>query len=299
MPERCSSDRERCARCARRVPWVTFFGNVGLTLYKGTVGIIGGSNALVADAVHSFTDIIGTTVILLSCRVSERPPDESHPYGHGKAEFLSAAFIYVVLTFLATALFVGGLVVILRWELHAPNIVTLLGAGISVYANLMMHKFGVCAGTRNNSPALLANAFENRADAISSVAVVIGIALGIYVHPICDSLAAMGVGVIIFSNCVVQLREALNGLLDRALPEKIVRRIVTVADSHEGVERVAFVKTRAVGAKYWVDLGITIRAGSAMAEAEAIAAELRRDLMTRSKHFATVEVIVLPEGAAA
>lgn len=288
---------ERCVRCARRVPWITFAGNVGLTIYKGLVGIVGGSSALVADAFHSFTDILGTSVILVSCRISGRPPDESHPYGHGKAEFLSAAFIYVVLCVLSSLIFAGGLLVILRWNLEAPNLVTLLGAAVSVLANLLMHMCGVCAGRRNNSPALLANAFENRADAISSVAVVIGIALAIFVHPVCDPIAAMGVGVIIFGNCVVQLRKALAGLMDESLSTSAVGRIREVALAQRGVQQVTFVKTRPVGARYWVDVGIAVAAGTALCRAEEIARRVRDELLTRSSRFETVEVFVAPEGS--
>jgi cation diffusion facilitator family transporter len=286
---------QRCIRCGQKVPWVTFCGNIFLTIYKGLVGYIGGSNALIADAFHSFTDIIGTSVILLSVRISSRPPDQEHPYGHGKAEFMSAAFIYLVLTILAGLLFSGGLIVILKWELHPPNFVTLLGAAISVLANVAMYNFGRCAGTRNDSPALLANAFENRADALSSVAVVIGIALAIFVHPICDSLAAMSVGIIIFINCVIQIKAALRGLMDKALPPTAIWRIKQAVLQHEGVTGVSFVKSRAVGPKYWIDLGIHVPKGTVVSQAQAIASSIRNSLLRQSKHFYTVEVFVSPD----
>lgn len=290
MPE------ERCLRCSRRVPWVTFWGNVGLTVYKGLIGWVGNSNALIADAFHSFTDIIGTAVVLLSCRIAGRPPDESHPYGHGKAEFLSAAFIYLVLSVLAVLLFAGGLLVILRWELHPPSVITLLGAFISIMTSLLMSGLGICAGRRTNSPALLANAFENRADALASTAVVVGIGLGILVHPVCDSLAAMAVGVIIFVNCLGELGKALSGLMDRSLPPEMVQHIREVVLADAEVRSVRFIKSRPTGSQYWVDVGVTLRGGMQVSRAEEIAARVSRAVMTRGQHFQYVEVFVMPEG---
>jgi cation diffusion facilitator family transporter len=287
---------ERCLRCGRRVPTLTFISNVSLTLFKITVGTLGGSNALVADGFHSFTDVIGTGIILISCRISSRPADDSHPYGHGKVEYMSAAFIYIVLLFIAVLLFAGGLLVIYHWELHPPNIITLLGGMVSIVCNIIMYRLGQCAGQRNNSPALLANSFENRADALSSVAVVIGIFLALVVHPICDPLAAMAVGVIIFVNCLTELKKALEGLMDKSLPADAIERIRQIVLIQPGIHTIKFIKSRPIGNSYWLDLGVAVAAEMSVPQAETLASELRNELMRRSKHFHTVEVYVSPEG---
>ena len=164
----------RCVNCARRVPWLSFWGNLTATIYKIVVGVLGGSSALIADGIHSFTDVIGTSAILISRRISDRPADEDHPFGHGKAEFMGSVFIYVVLLFLSVGIFIGGVFVIISGNIAEPRIVTILAAAISVFYNVLMFRLGSCAGSKNNSPALMANAFENRTDAISSVACVLG-----------------------------------------------------------------------------------------------------------------------------
>ncbi len=294
-----SVDRSRCPRCARKVPWYAVFGNLILTFYKVTVGWLGGSPALIADGLHSFTDVIGTSVIIASTRISSQPADDDHPYGHGKVEFMSSAFIYIVLIVLSIGIFVGGVLLLVHWDLHPPRIVTFFAAIVSVIYNVLMYRLGQCAGQRTHSPALLANSFENRADAISSAAVCVGIVAAMWIHPACDPAAAMLVGVVIFVNCIIELRKALAGLMDRSLPPEAVERIREVAAGQRGVVGVTFVKTRPTGHGYWVDLGVAVKRGTPMVRADAIAEQVRGALVRRSRHFSNIEVYVVPEGAQA
>jgi len=274
------------------VPWFSFWGNLTITFYKIAVGFLGGSAALIADGLHSFTDVIGTSVIIGTCKVSDKPADKCHPYGHGKAEFMGSTFIYAVLLFLAGAIFVGGWLVIVHAELKTPRFVTLLAAVVSVSYNVLMYFLGSCAGKKNNSPAILANAFENRADAISSVAVIIGIAGALLIHPICDPIAAMVVGVIIFINCMIELKKSLSGLMDRGLSPEAVERIKRVALGQEGVEDIDFMKSRQTGGDYWVDLGIVVCKDLEVTESDKIASNVRRELMRRSEMLDNVEIYV-------
>ncbi len=281
------------------MPWYAFAGNLLLTFYKVIVGFLGGSPALIADGLHSFTDVIGTSVILASTRVSERPPSREYPYGYGKVEFMSSLFIYVVLVLLAIFIFVGGLLILLGGHEDPPHIITLFGGLVSVLYNVIMFRLGRCAGKRMNSPALLANSFENRADAISSIAVCIGIVLAILIHPAADPMAAMLVGVIIVVNCVHEGKKAVAGLMDKSLPDKLVERIRELVRSRDGVVGVKFVKSRSTGTGTWLDLGIEVTRGTVAARAEAIADDVRVTLLEHSRHFSAVEIYVVPQAAGA
>jgi cation diffusion facilitator family transporter len=284
-----------CQACAARVPIFAWVGNFSLTIFKLVVGFLGGSPALMADGLHSFTDVIGTSVILASTRISGRAPSREFPYGQGKIEFLSAMFIYVVLIALAIFIFVGGLLLLLDGHEEPPHLITVLGGGVSILYNVLMFRLGQCAGVRTNSPALLANSFENRADAISSITVCVGIVLAILIHPAADPLAAMLVGVIIFVNCIHEGHKALQGLMDnRALSPAVHARIRAVAAAHDGVTRVRFIKTRPTGTGYWLDLGIEVAPTTVVEQAEAIAARVEHALRRRSMRFSGVEVYVLP-----
>ena len=187
---------------------------------------------------------------------------------------------------------------IVHHRYRKPEVIAALASCVSVLVNGMMYKLGMCSGTRNNSPALLANAFENRADAMSAVAVVFGVSASIFIHPICDPIAAMLVGIHIFLNCINQLKDALGGLMDKALPAETLVRIRKVAKGQAGVAGVDFVKTRQVGTKYWVDLGIRVDGDINVCESEAIAGAVRSELMRRSEKI-EVEVFVSPQAMAA
>jgi cation diffusion facilitator family transporter len=287
----------RCLRCAGKVPWVSLCGNASLAFYKLTLGYLGGSSALFVDGTHSLTDVVGSTSILIASRISGRPADESHPYGHGKAEFLGSAVVYSVLLVLSTAIVVGAVMVVLRGNFAAPHFITLLGAVVSVLVNYVMYLFGYCAGTRCNSPALLADAFENRADAISSIAAVVGIAGALLIHPIFDPLAAILVGCVILYNCIVQLKDSVSNLIDRGLPPEVADSVKRLVMAHDGVVAVNYVRTRQTGPQYWVDVGIQVASDVEVGRSDGIAAAIRTELMRRCDQFQNVEVFITPPKA--
>ncbi|MDH5674061.1 MAG: cation diffusion facilitator family transporter [Myxococcales bacterium] len=286
-------DPEVCKRCSRAVPWLSLWGNLGMALYKLVVGMIGGSAALVADSMHSFADVVGSTGILVATRVSSRNPNNEFPYGMGKAEFIGAAFVYTVLLFFAGGIVYHSIVAMLGPGLEAPGFVTLLGAVVSVFYNYLMYKYATCVGMRNHSPAILADAFENRADAISSAACIFGILGAIYINPICDPIAALIVGIIIFWNCQEQLREAATGLMDGGLPADEAVLLERLALRSDGVVDVDAVRTRRTGAGYWVDLSIRVDPELPVAQSDPIAAAVR-DEIKKYPQFHHVEVFVLP-----
>jgi cation diffusion facilitator family transporter len=282
-----------CHRCAQAVPWVSLWGNLGLAIYKLLVGMLGRSSALVADALHSFADVIGSTGILIATKSSARAPDERFPFGRGKAEFIGAVFVYTVLLFFGGGIIISALRKILNPALEAPHVVTLLGAVVSVLYNFVMYKYATCVGRRNHSPAILADAFENRADAISSVACIAGIFGAMYIHPAADPLAAIAVGLIIIWNCQEQLREATSGLMDGGLNEsdcELVRRAVL---ARPGVLAISFLRTRQTGARYWIDLGIEVAPDLPVEAADRIA-QATRDAVKGYPKCHHVEVYVSP-----
>lgn len=290
--------RSSCQKCARRVPWVSFWGNLGLAIYKLFVGMLGGSAALIADAMHSFADVVGSVGIVVATHVSAKEPDEAYPYGRGKAEFLGAVFVYTVLLFFAGGIVISSVSSMFRSDLAAPHYVTLLGAFVSVFHNVIMFRYLTCVGRRNNSPAILADAFENRADAISSVACIGGIFGAMVIHPICDPIAALVVGLVIFWNCQDQLREAVRGLMDTALPEEDYEQATKVILEAEGVARVVFLKTRRTGARYWLDIGVEADEPTTIEAADAIVSHLQREL-SRYPFCHHTEVFVLPPAPSA
>src|SRR5689334_4865828 len=113
-----------CRRCARIAPWYSFWGNLALAIHKLVVGILGRSTALVADAVHSFGDVLGSTSVVIATRLAGKQPDKKFPYGRGKAEFVSAVFVYVMLLLLAGGIIFSSVRSILQGDISPPHLVT-------------------------------------------------------------------------------------------------------------------------------------------------------------------------------
>jgi cation diffusion facilitator family transporter len=286
-------DPESCKNCARIAPWYSFWGNLALAIHKLVVGILGQSTALIADAVHSFGDVLGSTSVVISTRMAGKQPDKRFPFGRGKAEFVSAVFVYVMLLLLAGGIIFSSGRAILKGDVSPPHLVTAASAVVSVLYNYLMYKFTTCVGRRNSSPAILADAFENRADAIASIAVIGGIVAARVIHPICDPIAALIVGVIIFWNCQEQLRKAAEGLMDRGLPEEDLTAIEQTAAAQPGVLKVRFLRSRQTGVRYWIDIGVEVRADLVVDEADQIVGAVRNAVSSAPQcHF--VEVYVFP-----
>jgi cation diffusion facilitator family transporter len=291
-------DLARCQRCARAVPWFSFWGNLGLAVYKLTVGILGRSAALVADAIHSFTDVVGSSSIVVVTKLSRKPPDARYPYGRGKAEFVGAVFVYTILLFFAVIIMVGSIRILLGHRAERPHFITAFGSAVSVVHNYLMYRFETCVGRRTHSPAILADAFENRADAISSLAAVVGILLALFVHPACDGIAALVVALIIFYNCLGQLREAAIGLMDGGMPEDVLQYVRQTALGQTGVLGLKFLHSRRTGARYWVDLGIEVPPDLPLEQADLIATAVRSRIQ-RAPQCHHADVYVLPADSAA
>ena len=139
------------------------------------VGYATGSKGLVADGMHSASDVLATVMVIISLGIARRKADDSHPWGHGKVEFAGALLVYCILFILAVFLLQDAVWAIAEGTTRPPELVSAVAACASILANYILSGYGFCAGRQLNSPAMVANAQENRADLLSSVAVVFGI----------------------------------------------------------------------------------------------------------------------------
>lgn len=291
-----SSPLEKCVRCANRVPFVCFCSNFTLALFKMSVGWLTGSKGLFADGIHSLCDVIGTSGVIISLKISKRGEDEKYPYGRGKVEFISCIFVYSVLFIVAIIILTGAIKSIITGDLSKPNIISLFSALVSVFANVMLYRLGICAGKSINSPAIIANANENKADMLSSVAVIIGI-IGCHVgFRYSDALAAVLVGLIILKTAAKLGWISIQALIDTSLPEEklkiINERILKVKE----IERVNYIKTRSLGKQYWVDVGIQLSSKLSIREGDRISQKVKSEIMKISSKVKEVVVIISCEG---
>jgi len=261
------------ARAGRSVTLVGALVNVLLILLKFFAGIFGNSQALIADAVHSLSDLFTDAIVLLGLRVGRKAPDAEHPFGHGRIETLASAIVGMAL--IATALYLGieaALNIYRHTEYHPTNL-ALIGAGVSIALKEALYHYTVHIGRRIKSQLIIANAWHHRSDSLSSVAVFMGVA-GALINPslyILDSFAAILVSFFIVKVGLEILRDSLREFTDTAPPPEILNKISDCTRSVEGVLDTHDLRVRTSGGMYQMETHIVVDGQLTVSEGHRIA----------------------------
>ncbi len=269
MPEPMTAS----VRAGRSVTLVGALVNAFLILLKFFAGIFGSSQALIADAVHSVSDLFTDVVVLLGIRIGRKPPDEGHPFGHARIETLASAIVGLAL--IATALYLGiraALTIYHHNEYH-PTGLALIAAGVSIALKEALFYYTVHTGRRIKSQLIMANAWHHRSDALSSVAVLLGVS-GTRIKPswhILDSFAALLVSFFIVKVGLEILRIALLEFTDTAPQPEIISKIEQCALTVDGVLDTHDLRVRTSGGFYQMEIHIVVDGQLTVAEGHRIA----------------------------
>lgn len=283
---------ERCEKCGDRTLWVCFWGNLFLVVFKVTIGIISGSLAVLADALHSGADVLNSVVTMIAVRIAKKPADRTHPYGHGKTEFVGGVFVGIVLLGGASFIAVSSLGHLLRRShLPAPHFIALGAAAISIAVNELMFRWTICAARHVNSTALEAEAYDNRGDSLSSVPVFFGVLGAQFGFRSLDPLAALFVGILVCKIGFELLSKNLHGLMDMPLSSQQLERIRELAVAVQGVEGIDCLRTRGLGRHYMADLQIFVNPKATVEKSDAIAAVVRSTLQREIQHLKDITIV--------
>ena len=282
--------REGCNRCGQRVGWISIGSNVSLTVLKLIVGLTSGSKAVLADALHSASNILTSFAIFLVRKLTGKPTDDSHPYGHGKVEFLAAAGVSALVLVMTVVLVVEALLHLIYAPPAPPHFTAIVCTAISIVANEMLYRYFRCVGTQLNSQTIKAAAWANRADSFSSMAVLAGVVGAQFGFLHLDPIAALVVAAIIIKIYVGTIKESIAGLMDRSVPPQTMAAVRRVLSNEQQVEEVRYLRARQLGNKIWVELGVRVAAGHTVAECESIAARLQQRILSSVQDVAKVLV---------
>ena len=270
----------------REIYRVTIVGsvvNMLLLIFKFVAGIVGNSAAMVADAVHSLSDFVTDIVVILFVRLSGRPADEDHGYGHGKFETLATLFVSLVLFGVAVMLFVGGvkdIVAVARGrQLAEPTMVALIAAVISIIAKELLYHYTVKCGEKLNSQVVVANAWHHRSDAFSSIGVLAGVGGAMFLGgswAVLDPIAATIVSLFIVKVAYSLLMPSLEELLERSLPKNVEQRIEQIILSVDGVSSPHHLRTRRIGSVYAIEVHIRMDGNLTLTQAHAVTTAVER-----------------------
>ncbi|VAX19771.1 Cobalt-zinc-cadmium resistance protein [hydrothermal vent metagenome] len=267
---------------ASRVTVIGAVVNLVLAMAKFVAGVLGSSAAMMADAVHSLSDLATDAIVYISMRIASHEADEDHPYGHGRAETIGSAILGVAL--LAAGIFIIFEVIdhLLTGELAIPTWPAIAGAIVSIISKETLYYYTLRAGVRLHSDALVANAWHHRTDSISSVAALIGIGGAMMGFPILDSLAAIVVVFMIVKVGGEITWNAFQDLMDRSAPPERLKDFKNVILSTKGVKRYHELRARKVGVDLFVDVHILVQPNISVSEAHNIAETVRANLKEKA-----------------
>jgi cation diffusion facilitator family transporter len=280
----------------RQVGWVGLLCNLLLAAAKAAAGIFGHSQAVLADALHSLTDSVTDVAVILGVRYWSAPADEDHPHGHGRIETL----VTVVIGIAIGAVAVGMGIQAIRGLRHEPEgnpaAIALGAAVLSIAVKEVLYRWTAKVGREVGSPALEANAWHHRSDAISSIPAAIAVTVSI-IDPewvIVDRVGAVVVCLLILQASWRILRPAVDQLIDAAAPVGDRRRIEEIALTVDGVKAAHAVRTRYIGAKLAVDLHVEVDGGLSVDEGHVIAVAVRRALVEDGPNVVDAVVQIEP-----
>ena len=286
--------------------WVTLVGsvvNVVLLLFKFVAGIIGHSAAMLADAVHSLSDFVTDVIVLVFIHISGKPQDKSHDYGHGKYETLAMTLIGVALLLVALGILNSGAMKIKLWldgeQLEAPGTIALWAALLSVVLKEGVYRYSMIKARQLNSPAVEANAWHHRSDALSSIGTAVGIGGAIFLGQrwtVLDPIASVVVGIFIVKVSVSLLRRGIGDLLEQSLPDAVEEEILQLVAALPGLSKPHDLRTRRIGNHYAIELHILMDGNITLREAHDKASEVEETLKSHYGQETHVAVHVEPKG---
>ena len=262
--------------------------NLLLVGLKAVAGVAGHSAAMVSDAVHSLSDFVTDIVVLVFVRVSARPQDEGHDYGHGKFETLATLLIGLALAGAAVGIVVSGATKLAQWlqgeELKSPGAIALWAALISIGVKEILYQYTRIKGRKLDSKALEANAWHHRSDALSSIGAAIGIGGALLLGPrwaVLDPLASIVVGAMLVKVAWDLLGPSFGELTDSSLPEETEKEMLRIIRSVDGVEDPHNLRTRRIGNRIAAEVHIRLDGRQSLTEAHEKASEVERRFKDR------------------
>ncbi len=271
-----------------KVTMVGSAGNVALLAFKFAAGVLGHSSAMIADAIHSLSDFITDVVLLAFVHMSAKPQDEDHDYGHGKYETFATLIIGLAIMAAATGIIISGVDKLVDWvggrQLAAPGWLALAAALLSIVVKEVMYRYTVRRGKALDSPALVANAWHHRSDALSSIGAAVGIGGAILLGnrwTVLDPLASVVVGLLLLKVAIGLLRSSVGELTEHSLSSEVEKEIEDIICSYPDVSDPHNLRTRRIGNRFAIEVHVRMDGNSTLTAAHNRATAIEQRIRQR------------------
>lgn len=283
-------------KITRRVSFVSASVNLLLAVLKVIVGIFGHSYALIADGVHSFSDLISDALVYFAAKVGERSPDAEHPYGHHRIETIAAIIIAILLL-------AAGIGIIYESIQHFINKTTLIIYGtpvisiavVSIIANEWLFRYTLKAGKRIHSNLLITNAWHNRSDALVSIIVLLSVIGNYFGIPYLDAIGATIIAILIIKTALGMMQKSFNELIDAAVDPDTLTKIKQHISAVNGVNDIHMLRTRMHAGKIFIDVHILVNPKISVSEGHYISDQVHKTLTQQFEDISDITVHIDPE----
>ena len=262
--------------------------NVVLLVFKFVAGFFGGSAAMIADAVHSLSDFITDVIVLLFVRLSSKPEDSDHDYGHGKYETLATSLIGLALLCVGVMIMYNGVhsivSAVMGNPLPQPGMIALAAALVSIALKEWAYRFTAKVGRECESQAVVANAWHHRSDALSSIGTAVGIGGAILLGDkwaVLDPIAAVVVSVFIIRTAWQLTKKSAGELLEQSLPAEMEREIVDIVAREPMASEVHHLRTRRIGSHIAIEMHLRMPGDISLYESHQHATNIEQELRKR------------------
>ncbi|MCK6258600.1 cation diffusion facilitator family transporter [Fictibacillus sp. KIGAM418] len=287
-------------RIGKKVAWLALISNCILTIGKVAVGLIAGSESVFADGIHSAADIVASIAVLAVVGISNKPPDEDHPFGHGKAEVLSEGFVGIILFLVSIYIVIEGILGLIGTP-KAPEYIALFAALFSYIAKHLLYHNSMKLGEKYNSKAIIAIAFDHKADIVASLAAFFGVILSIigdkFNLPYLlygDAAASLIVAFLILKISLKLLGSSVDVLMDKNIEKPLLTQYRKVVMEFKEVKRIDRMRARTHGHYIILDLRISLNYDLSIKEGHDIARDLRDEIQKRFPDISEVFIHINP-----
>jgi cation diffusion facilitator family transporter len=285
---------------AKKIAWISVISNIILTLGKIFIGWYGNSDAVFADGIHSAADVFASVIVLLVIKIANKPADDKHPYGHGKAEVIVSGIVGILLLLVSVYVVYEGISGFFH-EVETPSFLAMWVALISYVTKIILYRSSLRVAKQHNSKAIEAIAFDHKADIVASIAAAIGVLLSIIGERFeitfllyGDKVASIFVAYLIYKIAKEMLTEAFDILLERNIDQKILQEFTAVVSEFQEVKRIDRIRARELGHYILIDLRISIDHYKTIKEGHDLAKLIKGKLMDQYDNIEEVLIHLNP-----
>jgi cation diffusion facilitator family transporter len=285
---------------AKKIAWISVISNIILTVGKLFIGWYGNSDAVFADGIHSAADVFASVIVLLVIKLANKPADNEHPYGHGKAEVIVSGIVGILLFLVSIYVVYEGIAGFFH-EVETPSYLAMWVAIISYVTKIILYRSSLKVAKEHNSKAIEAIAFDHKADIVASIAAAIGVLLSImgerfdiFILHYGDKAASIFVAYLIFKISKEMLTEAFDILLERNIDAETLQEYINIINEFQEVKRIDRIRAREHGHYVLVDLRISIDHYKTIKEGHDLAKLIKGRMMEKYDNIEEVLIHLNP-----